>query len=244
MARTTIPWGDGSGDNIYLDYPAASGDQTIAVSSDALTGGARTKVVTFSASGVTPVTLTVKQAPYDAEVEYLQSDGSSYIDTGVNIRAIVHAIMTITFPEIPTGLSRSPAIYGAYWDASPRVPRNQLTLNTSGKWTVVQNTSVSGATSGAAAVAGIDYNLDIANKAAQSSDRTMYVMARNNDGGNYNICDFMRLKSLRMTSAGVTVLDCIPVRVGTVGYLYDSVGSRLIGNAGGGAFIVGPDKTT
>ena len=36
MAVTTIPWGDGSGDNIYLTYPSASGDQTIQVSSDAL----------------------------------------------------------------------------------------------------------------------------------------------------------------------------------------------------------------
>lgn len=51
MAVTTIPWGDGSGDNLYLTYPSASGDQTIEVSSDANTGSVdRSKVVTFSAS--------------------------------------------------------------------------------------------------------------------------------------------------------------------------------------------------
>ena len=49
MATTTIPWGDGSGDNIYLTYSSASGDQTVEVSSDANTGNARTKVVTFTA---------------------------------------------------------------------------------------------------------------------------------------------------------------------------------------------------
>jgi hypothetical protein len=62
MATTTIPWGDGSGDNIYLTYPSASGDQTVQVSSDANTGSARTKTVTFT-SGVGSIskTLTVNQ---------------------------------------------------------------------------------------------------------------------------------------------------------------------------------------
>ena len=61
MATTIIGWGDGSGDNIYLTYLMASGDQTVEVSSDANTGSARTKTVTFSASGVTPVTVTISQ---------------------------------------------------------------------------------------------------------------------------------------------------------------------------------------
>ena len=60
MATTTIPWGDGSGDNIYLDYPSASGDQTVTVTSDANTGSARTKTVTFLAGGLTE-TLTIIQ---------------------------------------------------------------------------------------------------------------------------------------------------------------------------------------
>lgn len=86
MATTTIPWGDGSGDNIYLDYPAAAGDQTVAVSSDANTGAARTKVVTFSASGVSPVILTVEQAAGSIApvfFEYLVGDGVAYVDTGI-----------------------------------------------------------------------------------------------------------------------------------------------------------------
>lgn len=65
MAVTTIPWGDGSGDNIYLTYPSASGDQTVQVSSDANAGSTdRTKTITFTAShhGTSDVkTLTVVQ---------------------------------------------------------------------------------------------------------------------------------------------------------------------------------------
>lgn len=60
MATTTIPWGDGSGDNIYFTYPSASGDQTVEVSSDANTGSARTKVVTFTAGNISQ-SLTVNQ---------------------------------------------------------------------------------------------------------------------------------------------------------------------------------------
>lgn len=53
MAVTTeIPWGDGSGDKIYLTRNASEGDQVVQVSSDANSGAAaRTKVVTFT-SGV------------------------------------------------------------------------------------------------------------------------------------------------------------------------------------------------
>ena len=60
--RTTIPWGDGSGDNIYLDYTAASGSQTVLVSSDANAGYEdRSKDVVFAASGAGSATLTVTQ---------------------------------------------------------------------------------------------------------------------------------------------------------------------------------------
>ena len=62
MATTTIGWGDGSGDNLYLTYPSASGNQTISVTSDANGGAARSKVVSFSATGVSPVSLTISQA--------------------------------------------------------------------------------------------------------------------------------------------------------------------------------------
>lgn len=51
MAVTIIPWGDGSGDNIYLTFQSASGDQTVQVSSDAYAGSTdRTKTITFTAS--------------------------------------------------------------------------------------------------------------------------------------------------------------------------------------------------
>ena len=86
MPTTTIPWGDGSGDNLYLTYPSASGDQSVSVTSDANTGAARSKVVTFSASGVPSVTLTISQDAGGITpvfYDYLVFDGTAYIETDI-----------------------------------------------------------------------------------------------------------------------------------------------------------------
>jgi len=87
MAVTTIPWGDGTNDNIYLSRNASEGNQTVTVSSDANAGAARSKVVTFSANGASPVTLTVIQAAGGSVTpvfyDWLLFDGNAYIDTDI-----------------------------------------------------------------------------------------------------------------------------------------------------------------
>ena len=51
MAITTIPWNDGSGDNLYVSAPSQTGSQTVTVSSDENKGSSdRTKTVTFTAT--------------------------------------------------------------------------------------------------------------------------------------------------------------------------------------------------
>ncbi len=60
---TQIDWGDGSGQKITLTYTASEGNQTVTVTSDANVGYlTRTKDITFTASGVSPVSLTVTQS--------------------------------------------------------------------------------------------------------------------------------------------------------------------------------------
>ena len=57
-----IEWGDGSGQKLYLTYTAASGNQTVSITSDALAGyEPRSKDLVFSASaGGTTVTSTLR----------------------------------------------------------------------------------------------------------------------------------------------------------------------------------------
>lgn len=84
MAVTTIPWGDGSGDNIYLTYPSASGDQTVTVTSDANAGASsRSKNITFSVTaGQTTIsrTLTVVQEAASGELTIITRNGVASMD--------------------------------------------------------------------------------------------------------------------------------------------------------------------
>jgi len=97
-----IAWGDGSGDKIYITAGASEGNQTVQVSSDPNTGAARTKTITFSASGVSPVTLTVNQEagglPY-TPVDYIQTDGTAYINTGIAGSAPKSSELKVLIPD-------------------------------------------------------------------------------------------------------------------------------------------------
>lgn len=50
-----------------------------------------------------------------------------------------------------------------------------------------------------------------------------------------------KLRHFSLKVSGILVRDMIPVRVGSVGYMYDKVYGELFGNEGGGAFTIGGD---
>lgn len=74
---TEIDWGDGSNDKIRLTYDAPDGNRNVAVSSDANTGPARTKTITFSAGNISK-TLTVQQAAGGPQEHTITLHPSSY----------------------------------------------------------------------------------------------------------------------------------------------------------------------
>lgn len=51
-----------------------------------------------------------------------------------------------------------------------------------------------------------------------------------------------KFKSFYIKKGGTLVADFIPVRVGQIGYMYDKVSRQLFANQGTGNFILGPDK--
>ncbi len=69
---TQVPWGDGSGEKIYLTYSASEGNQTVSVTSDAHAGYIeRSKDITFTVvAGQTTIsrTLTVVQSGKDITI--------------------------------------------------------------------------------------------------------------------------------------------------------------------------------
>lgn len=80
---TEIDWGDGSNNKIRLTYDAPDGNRNVAVSSDANTGPARTKTITFSAGNVSRI-LTVNQesgeTPGGRTTDYVQDGLVLHLD--------------------------------------------------------------------------------------------------------------------------------------------------------------------
>lgn len=62
--------------------------------------------------------------------------------------------------------------------------------------------------------------------------------ARDGDNLNYKI---MKIYSCKIYEGTVMLRDFIPVRIGQVGYMYDRVTDTLYGNLGTGSFTIGPD---
>ena len=82
---TEIPWGDGTSDKIYLTYTVASGSQTVLVSSDANSGPARTKDITFVSSiGNIARVLTVSQGT-DSTLTIITRNNTAFVMNGVTV---------------------------------------------------------------------------------------------------------------------------------------------------------------
>lgn len=62
--------------------------------------------------------------------------------------------------------------------------------------------------------------------------------------GNYNTNYFTgAIYSFTITEYDQVVHDFIPVRIGSLGYMYDRITGQLLGNIGTGSFTLGPDIT-
>ena len=181
----------------------------------------------------------ITEKPYDAEVEYLQGDGLSYIDTEINLRTVNVSTYEVMFSQVPSGIN---VLFGIYYDNSS-VGRYQGSYINSGKWSATSNDymTTSGITANANVVANTRYTITVTQKNAQATDNTIYFFARHNDVGS-PLPTAMRAYSLKMYQNGSLVRDFIPVRKGQVGYMYDKISGRLFGNIGSGSFTFGPDK--
>lgn len=189
--------------------------------------------------------------PYDREVEYLASTGTQWIDTGVDAWGDIAFEVDIDFTQYyPTkdggfGICGSYVAYGgkqayvaairyasrryvggrdgvAYTNAPVADFQGERAIIYVGKTTATINGTVWSGASG---------NVN-------ESGQTFYLFAVNG----YGIVVNGAIHYLKIWKGGDVVIDLIPVRVGTVGYMYDRVSKQLFGNAGTGTFVVGPDK--
>lgn len=196
----------------------------------------------------------MKPLPYDAEVEYLESTGTQWIDTGVIIPPDVDFEFTGSIVrDITNG-----CIFGETNDFGWRAnnPGYALAASANGRIylrygnstdTAIGLTSIGLGNTFTVSLSGTSFQINsqsVATVARISSfDRPVSSMGvfRRNFGGTSQENTFSAIRINNMKFG--TLLDYIPVRVGGVGYMYDRVSGELFGNAGTGAFIVGPDKT-
>lgn len=251
----TIGWIEytGAGTGYGTIYIAIESDN-VYLGKEAFDDSAMTQAdVIGTVTAVGPLAPFVPPLPYDAQVEYLQSNGNAYINTGIT-------------PSATTGM----LIKGMPTGTADRVWAGQRNGgSTATRWYVGSSTRYYGG-----------YGAFVAPSPDITTDTTaIYTLKLNYKGdgnfvildGNNTILATVALLSLGFTpannirlfgSAGATgntykwpgkmyaaeitqnsdvVMNLIPVRVGTVGYMYDTISGQLFGNNGSDSFGVGPD---
>lgn len=180
--------------------------------------------------------------PYDAEIEYLVFNDGAQIDTGlysnantsVEVDAYVPTSSAGTVLEVgrikwssssnttPFGLSYNYSQSYLYYNLGTTY--KQARLSNSGRTVITLNSkyiNIYGSRIATGNFAGDNIN-------------TMRVCIGANNFG-------LRVYYIKMIKDGILVCDMIPVRVGTVGYMYDKISKQLFGNSGSGSFTPGSD---
>ena len=193
---------------------------------------------------------------YDSRIEYLEGTGTQYLNTGIR-----QDNNTVTVKYQQLRYVNDAQIFGVFnWSSSN--PRGDFighsSTTTLGICQGSRHTTLSmpspstyfGEVDHTAVLSRVDgLTLDdtFVGKAPQidisfTSGYYYYIFRRNgNAPGVTNPA--MRLKSFTITSntTGDVLFDGYPVRVGNIGYFYDSAYGKMIANIGTGSFVLGPD---
>ena len=193
--------------------------------------------------------------PYDAEVEYLESTGTQWIDTKVTMTNDLFDSAETTITVLPTGQTTDTHNFfgdGTSWyygytfgyikdyklQASNGFNSTQgsIKFSTTLPKTLTVNKNGFAVDSEVASIYGYS---------SKTTSGTLLLFGCRRNGVFFTVTPFSgRIYLAKMVSNRVSIFDFIPVRVGDVGYMYDRVSGKLFGNKGTGAFIIGPDKTT
>lgn len=179
--------------------------------------------------------------PYDARIEYLESTGTQCIDTGYipnenstviidaqfnnnrNDAALFSAYAGWTWGMWTLFCSRAQiywALANTFYDPYPTPIRQEYKI-----------------------IGAFLYINDMPFRETQPAfssnmvNSSLHLFSRGNMVGEKSTG---RLFGVKIHDNSISA-DLIPVRVGTTGYMYDKISGQLLGNAGTGEFILGPD---
>lgn len=189
----------------------------------------------------------VYEKPYDAEVEYLESTGTQWIDTEYKPNTDTRTVGRCYFNSFigskanyvfgvftrpnnygfNVGLSRQ--FFNVPWGSNDGIKLIGLIPQTNEDYEFdISKTGYK--------VNGTSYETPSTNLV--NSTRNMYLFWSN---GTTAIGMNGRIYYCKIYDGNTLVRDFIPVRRGNVGYLYDKVSGKLFGNQGTGNFILGQD---
>lgn len=214
----------------------------------------------YDSAGGAPVVL-----PYDAEIEYIQTTGTQYINTGI-VQQSRNFEVSMRFQWTGSIASQFESFF-AYMKDGGITPRSGFHKYQS-KWMFGTNTTTTTSSSADGNVHDVLWTSNASTQKEQlfldgtkigegtisstglsTNTIPFFIGCRNRNGSTDNPAS-MRIMSLNykyFSDAAHTTLvqewDFIPVRVGSTGYLYEKISSTLFGNNGTGSFTLGNDKS-
>lgn len=188
-----------------------------------------------------------KRLPYDAEVEYLESTGTQYIDTGIELSSStsVEVVYEVLSSQLNTCIfsGRTSAESNSFSIWNDVNGRYRFDFTASGADNKNGPSSIVGSYVSLKKDGNRNFvnGVEIAANASKTfaCDYTAYLFAMNN-GGVANFFVSARVASCKIWKNGVLVRDYIPVRKGTTGELYDRVSGKFAERHGD--FVLGQDK--
>ena len=186
-----------------------------------------------------------QRLPYDAEIEYLEANGTQYVDLG--LKANQRTTIDIDFFATQSSNIR---VFGARTDW--RINAFVVSFYGAGDTRAIfcyDNVSDSNVVQFNADLYDNNWHnaksngnghisIDGINK---QTNYTAFTTQYNIILFGYNNAGTILCGNIRIRKCKINDLDLIPVRIGQVGYMYDKVSNQLFGNSGTGDFILGPD---
>ena len=197
-----------------------------------------------------------KALPYDAEVEWLESNGEQYVLTNYTPRNIDRIIAKYVAYQINYNGNSIFRSSTGHWNADPNY-WIFLKLQSVGYqiWAFSKYQSLGLVVEyGSVSVCDLDLlnkKIAVYKEGSVPTYKTIIVGVESanqppirlfpKEQKNLARTRIMKFESIRN---GEKVADIIAVRKDGVGYMYDRVSGQFFGNSGTGDFIIGPDKTT
>lgn len=201
-------------------------------------------IMTLTLQRVSKPAVVVAPQPYDSKVEYLESDGSQWIDTGivlqendvVEIEAMFLNKSGDNFMMGTAGLTGEGGNWIEVYGNTTHYVRFGSTSSASQSGNASANMNVWRTYKIEKGKFYVDGVQKLTPNYASMPSRSLVIFGRNTATPNGGV---VKIRSAKILRDGAPILDLSSVRAGSVGYMYDAVSDSILNN--NGTFAYGAD---